>query len=109
MSEMFNFSEFYQKSPIPINERYRTAIQDKENTGILFEQFTHWLLALEGCELKKGIQWRVAIYPSNEVGTFDHRYPYFRSPYQASFHEACEALRELELKVKQDQFMNRNP
>lgn len=102
MTEMFNFSEFYQKTPIPVCEKDQSAMQNENNHWLSLEPFTHWLIAVEGCEEKKEIQWRVAIYPSNEWGAFNYKVPFYRSPYYHSFHEAWEAIRELEKKAKQD-------
>lgn len=106
MTELFNFSEFYQKSPIPISQNDLLAIQNDEKYCKSFESLTHWLIALEGCELAPSpLQWRVAIYPSNSIGSFNYRLPFFRSPFISTFNEALEYLREVELKARQDQLM----
>lgn len=109
MTGFIDFCEFYSKKPIPIKESDQFVLQRESKDGIVFEPFTHWLIALEGCEWQQEkFQWRVAVYPSNEDGAFNFRFPYFRSPYHTSFNEALEVLREIEMKAKQDQLTSIN-
>lgn len=108
MTEYFSFSEFYPKSPIPITENFKLFIQEKH--GANADQYTHLLIALEGCECSpKPFQWRVGIYLSNHNGSFDYRLPYFRSSFITTFHEALELLREIETKAKRDELMTVHP
>ncbi|MEQ2528266.1 hypothetical protein EKG37_04160 [Robertmurraya yapensis] len=102
----FNYRDFYQITPIPINESDLQAIECEDKYEKMFAGFTHWLLALEGLEAReKKYAWRVVIFPSNEIGSFNQFLPYFQSPYHATFHEAIACLREMELKAKNDQLI----
>jgi hypothetical protein len=108
MTETLNFNEFYQKSPIPISENDRFSIQKDVRYEKVFKHFTHWLIALEGSDLgrpNQNYQWRVVIYPADEFGAFNFKYPFFRSTFMTSFNEAFEFSKEIEMKAKQDQLM----
>jgi hypothetical protein len=104
MTELLNFSEFYQRKLIVINPNDLSAFQTGEAFKDRFGDCTHWLIALEGNEIdNKTIQWRVVIYPSRECGHFNHKHAYFKSPFFPLFDEAVEFSKEMEAIAKQDQ------
>lgn len=110
MSDNFSFSEFYQKTPIPIKENVLLLLQSDDKFAVLSEQSTHWLIALEGCELgATPLQWRVGVYLSNQDGCFDYRLPYYRSTFVSTFNEALEMLRVIERKAHQDELLMLHP
>ncbi|WP_053361169.1 hypothetical protein [Bacillus sp. FJAT-27251] len=101
MTGMLNFREFYQRKPLPISPNDLTAMQKEESR---FEDCTHWLIALEGCEEKgNDLRWRVVIYTTAADGYFNQGSPFFRSQSVKTFKEAEELSKEMEAFARQDQ------
>lgn len=106
MVETLNFREFYQKTPIPISKNDRLTIENEASYSEMFNNWSHWLIALEGKEIDwKTIEWRVLIFPSNACGKFNDKFPYYKSPLLRTFHEAFDLSRELEKMAKQDRLI----
>ncbi|MFB6466351.1 hypothetical protein ACE38V_05935 [Cytobacillus sp. Hz8] len=107
MTDLLNFREFYQKTPILINTKDWEAIQMDDRLSQMFEHCTHWLIGLEGSELEqKTTQWRVIIFPSRSSGTFNFTRPFYRSSFFHSFNEALLFSRRLELLAKNDELFS---
>ncbi|WP_080845805.1 hypothetical protein [Cytobacillus gottheilii] len=87
-----SYVDFFQKSIIPLPSA------DIENSTI---SYSHWLIAIEGhLEKKRKYSWRVAVYPSSEVGSFNWNELVYQSESFDSFNAACAHARETEAEYK---------
>ncbi|MEW9110477.1 MAG: hypothetical protein AB2374_14075 [Cytobacillus gottheilii] len=83
-----SYVDFFQKSIIPL-----PAFKMKNNSI----SCSHWLIAIEGkLEKKKNYSWRVAVYPSSEIGNFEWNDLVYQSERFDSFNSACAHARETE-------------
>jgi hypothetical protein len=101
MGELLNFREFYQKPPIVIGEKDLDAVNDMD--------YTHWLIALEGCMCDGDFpSWKVVVFPTFVSGYFDFETPYYSSTFFGTFNEAHKLSLELENMAKLDQLATYN-
>ncbi|WP_078546740.1 hypothetical protein [Litchfieldia alkalitelluris] len=114
MKVVINFREFYQKTPILVGENDRLTMNnmfidsdsDIERDSNLFEDVSHWLIALNGDEIdEKQIQWKVIIFPIWVDGYYDYSFPYFVSESLHTFNEAYDFSKGLEQLALQDQLV----
>lgn len=104
MIKVPNFREFYQTSSISIGKNDRLSMKHKAVEIEESQNFTHWLIVLEGDEINHNrIQWKVMIYPSELSGEFDYQYPYYVSSFFDFIHDAIEYTKQIERIAKQDQ------
>lgn len=102
-----NFEDFYPASIVPMEENDRTAFleslsNNKETAA------THWLIALEGTPTDHGVyRWNVIVYPANATTVFYFDYVRFSSPPLYSFHEAALLAKEIEIQIKNDEFLTK--
>ncbi|WP_216828603.1 hypothetical protein [Alkalihalobacterium elongatum] len=100
-----NFGEFYQKPLVPIGENDRILALEKSPNREIFDDCTHWLIALEGKEISENCnfyQWRVLVYPAKKCGRFDCQHPYFISAFFPTMDDALSLTNEIEKGANQD-------
>lgn len=87
MNEARNFGEFYPKSLVPISKNDHVIFLEKVTEMDCCDQFSHWLIALEGKQMNLGedyYHWQVVVFPAEIGGSFDFKHPFM---YRHSFYQ----------------------
>lgn len=103
MQDVPSFKDLYDKSIVTVGEKDREALRKlNHGKGGVYEDITHWLIALIWYEDKKNSGWKVSVYPVSQNKPFWHVAPFYETRSLYSIDIAIKLSKILEAHSQKD-------